>query len=184
MTIGPEDDLTTFPLYFDAEGRTLYMFDSRNRDTSALVAIDTETGDGRELAVDSRADVAGTMVHPVTRCPQAVAFEYDRVTWKVLDDRIAADIERITDDRKGQFSVTSCSVDESKWIIEYERDDGPKTYYLYKRESGEMEYLFSKPPGAGESRTRPNALRHCQFERRTRHRRLLHSAGRLDSRGR
>ena len=40
MTIGPEDDLTTFPLYFDAEGRTLYMFDSRNRDTSALVAVD------------------------------------------------------------------------------------------------------------------------------------------------
>ena len=146
MTIGPEDDLTTFPLYFDAEGRTLYMFDSRNRDTSALVAVDPETGDAREVAADPRADVAGTMIHPVTRHPQAVAFEYDRVEWNILDDSIATDIERITDDRKGQFSVTSCSMDESKWIIEYERDNGPSTYYLYTRETGDLDYLLSDRP--------------------------------------
>ena len=73
MTIGPEDDLTTYPLFFDAEGLTLYMFDSRNRDTSALVAVDAETGDAHEVAADPRADVAGTMIHPVTRHPQAVA---------------------------------------------------------------------------------------------------------------
>ena len=146
MTIGPEDDLTTFPLYFDAEGRTLYMFDSRNRDTSALVAVDAETGDAHEVAADPRADVAGTMIHPVTRHPQAVAFEYDRVEWKILDDSIASDIERITDDRKGQFSVTSCSMDESKWIIEYERDNGPRTYYLYTRDTGDLDYLLSDRP--------------------------------------
>ena len=96
--------------------------------------------------MDPRADVAGTMVHPVTRRPQAVAFEYDRVTWKILDDSIAADIERITDDRKGQFALTSCSMDDLKWVVEYEKDDGPKTYYLYKRDTGEMEYLFSNRP--------------------------------------
>ena len=146
MTIGPEDDLTTFPLYFDAEGRTLYMFDSRNRDTSALVAVDTETGAAREMAVDSSADVAGVMIHPVTHHPQAVAFEYERVEWKILDESIAADIERITDDRKGQFSVTSSSMDESKWIIEYERDNGPRTYYLYTRDTGDLEYLLSDRP--------------------------------------
>ena len=146
MTIGPEDDLTTFPLYFDAEGRTLYMFDSRNRDTSALVAVDAETGDAHEVAADPRADVAGTMIHPVTRHPQAVAFEYDRVEWNILDDSIAADIERITDDCKGQFSVTSCSMDESKWIIEYERDNRPSTYYLYTRETGDLDYLLSDRP--------------------------------------
>ena len=122
------------------------MFDSRNRDTSALVAVDPETGDAREVAADPRADVADTMIHPVTRHPQAVAFEYDRVEWKILDDSIAADIERITDDRKGQFSVTSCSMDESKWIIEYERDNGPRTYYLYTRETGDLDYLLSDRP--------------------------------------
>ena len=155
ITIEPEDDLTTFPLYFDAEGRTLYMFDSRGRDTSALVAVDTETGESQELAVDPRADVAGTMVHPVTRRPQAVAFEYDRVTWKILDDSIAADIERITDDRKGQFALTSCSMDDLKWVVEYEKDDGPKTYYLYSRDTGDLDYLFSDRPDLEEAELAP-----------------------------
>ena len=126
------------------------MFDSRGRDTSALVAVDTDTGDTRELAVDPRSDVAGTMVHPVTRRPQAVAFEYDRVTWKILDDSIAADIERITDDRKGQFALTSCSMDDLKWVVEYEKDDGPKTYYLYKREYRGDGVPVLQPPGIGE----------------------------------
>ena len=49
MVIGPEDDMTTsIALYFEAEGRTLYMLDSRGRDTSALMAVDTETGETTE----------------------------------------------------------------------------------------------------------------------------------------
>ena len=155
MTIGPEDDLTTYPIYFDAEGRTLYMFDSRGRDTSALVAVDTETGDAHELAVDPRADVAATMSHPTTRRPQAVAFEYERVEWKVLDDDIADDIERISDESRGQFNVTSCSMDDRTWVVEYERDDGPVSYYLYRRESGDLRYLFSNRPDLEDAALAP-----------------------------
>ena len=52
--IDAEDDLTTWPLYFDDDGRTLHMYDSRGRDTSALMAVDTETGEARELAMDDQ----------------------------------------------------------------------------------------------------------------------------------
>ena len=52
MAIEPEDEQTTHLLNFDEQGSTLYMFDSRGRDTSALVAVDVETGSVRELAVD------------------------------------------------------------------------------------------------------------------------------------
>ena len=69
MMIGPEDDLTTSALYFEQEGRTLYMFDSRGRDTSALVAVDSETWETTELGSDSRADVSGIVSHPVTGRP-------------------------------------------------------------------------------------------------------------------
>ena len=37
-------------------------------------------------------------------------------------------------------------MDESKWIIEYERDNGPRTYYLYTRETGDLDYLLSDRP--------------------------------------
>ena len=146
MTIDREDDLTTSPLCFDAEGRILYMFDSRGRDTSALVALDTETWGTTELALDPRADVSDTIEHPRTGLPQAVAFEYDRASWKVLDDSISADLERIADEEKGEFDVRSRSLDDRRWIVRYERDDGPKTFYLYERDMGTLEYLFSDRP--------------------------------------
>ena len=146
MSIDAENDLTVSPLYFDVDGRTLYTYDSRGRDTSALMEVDTETGEARELAVDDRADVGDTIEHPVTGRPQAVGFEYDRVIWKILDDSIAADIERIDDKDKGDFNVRSRTLDDRKWLIEYEKDDGPKTYFLYKRETRELQYLFSDRP--------------------------------------
>ena len=55
MTIGAEDSLTTQPLCFDADGHTLYLLDSRGRDTSALVAMDLEAETERELARHPRA---------------------------------------------------------------------------------------------------------------------------------
>ena len=146
MTIGPEDDMTTSALYFDPDGRTLYMLDSRERDTSALMAVDTESGEATELARDDRADVSGIIPHPVTRCPQAVSFEYDRLAWRVLDDSIAGDLERIAAPGNGDFDVASRSLDDRKWIVQYAKDDGPEAYYLYYRDSGNMDYLFSNRP--------------------------------------
>ena len=151
MRIDAEDDMTTFLQYFDVDGRTLYMYDSRGRDTSALMAVDMVTGEAKELAVDARADAGDTIEHPVTGRPQAVSFEYERVNWEILDESIRDDIERIDDVSKGQFEVRSRSRDDSKWLIEYTRDDGPKTFYLYKRETGELEYLFSERPELEEA---------------------------------
>lgn len=146
MKIGVEDDITTWPLYFDVDGRTLYVYDSRGRDTSALMAVDTETSEAQVLAIEDKVDVGETIQHPVTGHPQAVGFEYERFVWKILDDSIAADIERIDDKDRGEFAVRSRSLDDRKWLIEYVRDAGPKTYFLYRRETEEMEYLFSDRP--------------------------------------
>ena len=151
MRIDAEDDMTTVLQYFDVDGRTLYMYDSRGQDTSALMAVDMVTGEAKELAVDVRADAGDTIEHPATGRPQAVSFEYERVNWEILDETIRDDIERIDDVSKGQFEVRSRSRDDSKWLIEYTRDDGPKTFYLYKRETGELEYLFSERPELEEA---------------------------------
>ncbi len=146
MTIDAENDLTVSSLYFEDGGRTLYMYDGRGRDTSALMAVDMDTGEAEELAIDARADVGDTIEHPVTGRPQAVSFEYERVKWVVLDESIRDDVERIDDERKGQFDVRSRSRDDSKWLIEYTRDDGPITYFLYMQKSGNLKYLFSDRP--------------------------------------
>jgi len=146
MRVGAEDEMTTWLLNFDVDGRTLYMCDSRGRDTSALTAVDMETGEEEELAVNAKVDVGETIEHPVTGRPQAVGFEHERFVWKVLDDSIAADIERIDDKDKGEFNVRSRTLDDRKWLVAYVRDDGPKSYFLYERETGELQYLFSDRP--------------------------------------
>ncbi len=146
MTIGPEDDVTTGPLHFDATGRFLYLRDSRGRDTAALVALDTQTGAVEPLASDARADASDMIDHPATHRPQAVAFEYQRVRWTVLDESVAADFERLANGDRGEFRQISRSLDDRTWIVAYDRADGPQAYYLYDRESGSLEYLFSNRP--------------------------------------
>ena len=146
MTIGPEDDVTTGPLHFDATGRYLYLRDSRGRDTAALVALDTETGAVETLASDAKADAFQTISHPASHRPQAVAVEYQRVTWKVLDDSVAADFERLADGDRGEFRPISRSLDDRTWIVVYDRADGPQAFYRYDRQSGRLEYLFCDRP--------------------------------------
>jgi len=67
QTVGMEDSMTTHPIGFDKSGQVLYLIDSRGRDTSAMTALDLTTGTIAILAEDSRADVAGAMVHPPRR---------------------------------------------------------------------------------------------------------------------
>ena len=65
QTIPADDSLTTSPMGFDESGRTLYFEESRDRDTSALVALDTKTNQPKVLAEDARADVGGLIVSPI-----------------------------------------------------------------------------------------------------------------------
>src|SRR5690606_33083474 len=58
---GLEDALTTGVAGYTADGKTLYWYDSRGRDTAALLAQDTETGEKRVLAESDKADIGGAM---------------------------------------------------------------------------------------------------------------------------
>ena len=95
LKVEMEDLLTTMPFDFDKTGGTLYMIDSRGRDTSALAAIDLDTGEETVIAEDPRVDVSDVMSHPVDNEVQAVAFTYERKRWEVIDDGIAADFESL-----------------------------------------------------------------------------------------
>ena len=57
---GLEDSLTTHVAGYTADGTTLYWHDSRGRNTAALLAQDTATGEKRVIAEDAKADIGGT----------------------------------------------------------------------------------------------------------------------------
>ena len=156
MEIGLEDGMTTYPLGMDISGRTLYMADSRGRNTSALARFDFDTRKRTILASDDHADLSWDfMIHPATSHVQAVSFEYDRMRWHVVDESIASDLERIRGVDDGEFKVTSRSHDDTRWIVYFVKDDGPTTFHLYDRERDEVEYLFTNRPDLERYDLRP-----------------------------
>ena len=143
FTIGMEDSMTTWPLGFDRSGRVLHMTDSRGRNTAALKSLDLESGTETLLAADPRADARGAMVHPTEKSIQAVSFTYERKSWKVLDESIAADLEYLATVAPGEIEVVSRTLDDSCWIVAYLLDDGPVRYYRYQRGPRDARFLFT-----------------------------------------
>jgi dipeptidyl aminopeptidase/acylaminoacyl peptidase len=143
MSIDAENMMTTGLMGFDRSGSTLYMRDSRGRNTAALVAMDMASGESTVLAENAKADVSGIMADPATGKVQAVSSNYDRVSWQILDDAIAGDLEYLKTVVDGDISVTSRTLDDKKWAVAYVKDNGPVRYYLYDREVGKAEFLFT-----------------------------------------
>ena len=138
-----EDMLTASTVGFDKTGHVLYLRDSRDRDTAALVAIDITTGERSLLAADERADADLVLRHPTERHVQAVAFDYERKEWQVLDPAIAADMAFLRGVTDGDAEITSRSLDDRFWLVAYVVDDGPVRYYLYDRQRQAADFLFT-----------------------------------------
>ena len=143
IAVGPEDSLTTMPVGFDRSGETLYLTDSRGRDTAALKAIQLSSGVATILAAADRADVSDTLSHPTEKTVQAVAFTAERKEWQVLDAAIAADLAFLATVADGDLEVLSRTLDDRCWIVAYLLDDGPVRYYRYLRERREVQFLFT-----------------------------------------
>ena len=138
-----EDMLTASTVGFDKMGHVLYLRDSRDRDTAALVAVDIMTGERSLLAGHERADADQVLRHPTERHVQAVAFDYERKEWQVLDPTIAADMTFLRGVTDGDAEITSRSLDDRFWLVAYVVDDGPVRYYLYDRQKQTVDFLFT-----------------------------------------
>ncbi|HSB82668.1 MAG TPA: S9 family peptidase [Candidatus Methylomirabilis sp.] len=142
-TIGMEDAMTTHPLGFDKSGQVLYMTDSRGRNTAALTAIDLKSGKVTLLAEDPRADVSEVLEHPTEHTLQAVAFNYTRPEWKVLDPSIQGDLASLRSVLEGDITITSRTLDDRLWTVAAVVDDGPARFYLYDRAAKKAKFLFT-----------------------------------------
>ncbi len=154
-TIPSDDTLTTHLVGFDASGRTLYMLDSRERDTAALTATHLDTGRVRVLAHDPQADIEGWMQHPTTRVVEAASSVYERKRLHVLDPAIQADLDTLGQRVQGDVDVISRSVDDQLWVVAGMRDDGPIGYHLYRRDTGEVRFLFTNRSALDDLELRP-----------------------------
>ncbi len=143
MKIDMEDTLTTAPAGFDKTGDLLYMVDSRNRNTAALVTLNLSTGEETLVAEDPLADVSDSMSHPIEKHIQAVAFTYERKQWNILDLGLTHDMAYLRSLSGGDIEITSRTLDDRVWIVAYVLDNGPVRYYRYDRDARQAQFLFT-----------------------------------------
>ena len=143
---GLEDALTTHVAGFTADGGTLYWHDSRGRDTAALLAQDTATGEKRLIAEDSQADIGGTMRHPVSGVVEAYSVNYLKTEWVALDPHVKSSLDWLRGQLAGEFYVTSRTDADDKWIVGNDPLVAPARAYLYDRPTRALTELYVTRP--------------------------------------
>ncbi len=149
LTWDPEDILNSGPIAFTPDGGSLYLVSSKGTDMAQLRQIDLTTRQEKLLARDRRADVSGVLLHPVSRTIQAVAFDKQRLHWKVLDPQqdglpsIRRDLRAIRRTRRGDFRVIDRDNADKTWLVSFTADDSPVNYYTYDRKTRQATWLYS-----------------------------------------
>lgn len=155
LTIGQADALTTGLAGLTRDGSTLYLFDSRERDTAALVAVDLASDARTVLHEDARADIDNFLVDPRTGLIQAAAVNYLKTEWTVLDPAIAEDLVYLSSLGEGEVSVASRTLDDSRWIVAQTTAEHGTRYWRYDRQRRHAEPWFHTRPALESYTTAP-----------------------------
>jgi dipeptidyl aminopeptidase/acylaminoacyl peptidase len=136
FTIGTADEATTRPVDFSADGQTLYMLDSRGRNTAALFSVDLASGKSTLVFEDEKTDVSDVLINPITKEIEAVQTDYDKATWTLTEKGFAIEPE-LRAFRKaagmGDMNITSRSLTDRYWTMTLVRDNGPAETWLIDR---------------------------------------------------
>jgi len=146
LTISAEDALTTGPIAFSADGRSLLAISSVDAEAARLVRIDLATGDTEVLAEDPEADVSDVRIHPDTREPQLVTFQKARSEYRVLDPSVARHLTAIRALNPGDPVFPDADDADRTWLVAFTNDDGPVHYFAYDTTTGEGSFLFEHQP--------------------------------------
>jgi dipeptidyl aminopeptidase/acylaminoacyl peptidase len=141
-----EDSLTTAPLGFTTDGKTMYWADARGRDTAALVAQDAASGASKVLAKDARADISSGLFDMRTGRAQAYELTYLKHEYIPLDRSLAGDIGYLKEKLQGDFQVRSRSDADDKWIVVADPVSAPVSTWLYERKAKRLTKLFTSRP--------------------------------------
>jgi dipeptidyl aminopeptidase/acylaminoacyl peptidase len=146
MEIAAADAFTTAPEGMTADGKTLYLRDSRKRNTSALFAYDLASGKQTLIGESSKADVDGAITDPITGEIEAYGVDYLKREWVPVSAASRDDISFLNREAKGQWSVLSQTRDGRMWTLQVDRVSEPVTFYLYDRGAKKLARLFTARP--------------------------------------
>lgn len=141
-----DDNMGVGAVSFSKDGRSIYLRDCRNFNTSRLVKMDLATGKTKSIVEDPDYDVTQVIVHPDTYEIQMVSFLKARTEWQILDESVRDNIDAICALHEGDFFLASRDDSDRHWLVGFNVDDGPVVYYAFDRETEKGEFLFEARP--------------------------------------
>jgi len=144
--IGADDAFTTAPEGMTADGKTLYLRDSRGRNTGALFAVDLASGKAIQIGASEKADIAGVITDPASGEVDAYGVNYLQKEWVPVSAALKDDVALLNREAKGEWSLLSQSLDNRLWTLEVDRVSEPLTFYLYDRTAKKLTRLFTARP--------------------------------------
>jgi dienelactone hydrolase len=145
LTIPPVDVFTTGPDQISTDGRSVFIFDSRGRNTAALVEIDLKTGESQILAEDPEADIVGAAYDPNSNRPYAAVSFAARKRWHLIDPAYGFDLDHLRAAQGvGEFAIVSQSNEHRRMAASYYRSDAAAEFRLYDRNTQTIHTLFKE----------------------------------------
>ncbi|MCX5787225.1 MAG: S9 family peptidase [Elusimicrobia bacterium] len=160
QTWGPDDHGGAHA--FTPDGRGLYIETSADSDTTRLWEVPLDGGPGKLIAHRDDVDVGAVLFHPRRYHLQAIGFEAERLSWQVMDPDIAADFAALADAAEGDFQIVSRDDADRFWMVLYNFDRRPASFYLYDRRTKKATHLFTTRPkleGAPLAAMKPVTIR-------------------------
>ncbi len=149
--IAMDDSLTTGTAGYTTDGTLLYWLDSRGRDTAALFAENTETGERELIAEHAKADIGGTMRDTKTGVVQAWSATYLRTERFTFEPGIKQALGWLRERLDGDFGVLSRTDDDRRWLVWNDPLTAPIRVFLYDRDSEELsQFYVTKPKLEGQ----------------------------------
>jgi dipeptidyl aminopeptidase/acylaminoacyl peptidase len=155
LEIPADDALTTEPLAFTADGKSILVTSSVGEATTRLVRFDVTTGFAEVLAGDPEADVVGVLLHPRTHEPQIVSVLKDRTEYIVLDPTLEADLAAVRALHPGDPVFEGGDDDDKAWLVSFTNDSGPIPYFSYDRTTRQGAFLFEQRPALSNYQLAP-----------------------------
>jgi dipeptidyl aminopeptidase/acylaminoacyl peptidase len=155
LEIPPEDVFTTAAWRLSRDGNSLFMQDSRGRDTAALIERDLRTDATKVLAEDANADIIGAWWDPRTVRPLDAVSVASRQRRQPIDPEVREDLDFLTE-RVGDAEYWIVSQDLGmRLVVSVVRSDAAVEFMLYDRDTRTLTPLFKARSDLDEVSLRP-----------------------------
>ena len=141
-----EDVQTTNILGFDENNQGIYMLDSRNRNTAALVQMNLADQSLTTIAESDRVDIGAVLVDPRSHKPFAYALDFIRPEWHAIALEYKGIIAEFNKQLDGSSQVLAQSLDNRYWTVYTDDTVSSPIYKVFDSTTGELSELFVTNP--------------------------------------